>query len=147
MLSVDVRFVALDRVGFSVVMCRYLGICEIAQVAITQSDFAFVFRVVIVAELLFILNSTIPCIVDGMDCSQKRAGRPRIISSSDLCLTTEYSIILVTLSSPPWQSSVNGRFMVLSGHNLRPMKQTSGARVGGIRLLFQDSRSHSRQCS
>lgn len=118
-----------------------------AQAAIARSGFARVFKVVTVAEPFVMLYMTVPCIFDGIACSQKRAGRPRIKSSSDLCLTTEYSIILVTLSSPPWQSSVNGRFMVLSGHNLCPMKQTSGARVGGIRLLFQDSRSHSRQCS
>ncbi|CAI9279478.1 unnamed protein product [Lactuca saligna] len=102
---------------------------------------------VTVAKPSFVLNFTIPCIVDDMACSRKRAGRPRIISSSDLCLTTKNSIILVTLSFPSWLSNVNGRFMVLSGHSLCPVKPTSGARVGGLRLLFQDDRSRSRQYS
>ena len=119
-----------------IVVRRFLRMCVVAQAAIAQSGFACVFRVVTVAKQSVILNFIVPCIVDGMACSRKKAGRPKIISSSDLCLTTENSIILVTLSFPSWLSNVNGRFMVLSGHSLCSMKPTSGARVGGLRLLI-----------
>ncbi|CAH1421677.1 unnamed protein product [Lactuca virosa] len=108
----------------------------VAQAAIARSGFACVFRVVTVDEPFVVLNLIVPCIVDGMACNRKRAGHPRIITSSYLCFTNENSIILVTLSFRSWLSSVNGRFMVLSGHNLCPVKPTSGARVGGLRLLF-----------
>ena len=99
------------------------------------------FRVVTFAELFVVINCIVLCIVDGMACSQKRANRPRIISSSEFCLTTENSITLVTLSFASWLSSVAGRLMVPSNHNLCPVKLTSGARVGGIRILFQDGGS------
>ena len=74
--------------------------CAVAQVVITRNGFAHVFRVVTVAEPLVVLNFTVPCIVDKMAYSRKKAVLRRIISSFDMCLTTENSIILVTDSFP-----------------------------------------------
>lgn len=93
-------------------------------------------RVVTVVESLVVLNFTVSCTIDGMACSLKRVGRPRIISCFDLCLTIDNSIVRVTLSFPLWLSSVNERFMVPIFHSFCPVKPMNGDQVGGFRLLF-----------
>ena len=135
-LGVEISFLRLTVWVLVIVVHRFLGMCAVTQVAIARSGFTCVFRAVTVVEPLVVLNFTVPCIVDGVTCIQKRACLHRIKSSSDLCLTTDNSIILVTLSCPSWLSSVNDRFMVPIGHSLCPVKPTSGAHVGGLRLLF-----------
>ncbi|CAI9279348.1 unnamed protein product [Lactuca saligna] len=84
-------------------------------------------QAVTVIEPLAVLNLIVPCNVDEIVCSRKRASHPRIISSSGLFLTTENSIIFVTISFPSWLSSVNMRFLVPRSYSLCPVKPTYGA--------------------
>ncbi|CAI9271403.1 unnamed protein product [Lactuca saligna] len=131
LLGCGYLFVFLLTVWVVIILLhRILGMSMIAQAAIARSGFAYVFKAVTVAKLLVVLNFIVPCNFDGMTYSRKRTGSPRIISSSDLFLTTDNSIVLVTHSFPSWVSSVNGRLMVPRGHNLCHVKPMSGALVG-----------------
>lgn len=69
-------------------------------------------KATIVADLMFVLNFTVPWIFNGMDQSWKNAGCPRSMSLSVGRRSTENSITFVVVTFLSSLTKVSGRFMV-----------------------------------
>lgn len=107
---------------------------------------ALVFVAIIVVDPWCVVNLTMPCIVNGTNCSREITDRSSRILCSVGNRVTENSIVLVTLSLSSWLTNVKGNRIVPNSHKLWLVNSTNGPLVRGLSPFFHVSGSYLKQC-